>query len=142
MSEKKVSKSDLVTLRERVKTVRNMMLQGLTRYDICHYASETWGVSDRQAERYMHEANKILDELNMIDAADNLKMVTANMWSIYRDAVKANDHRLKLDVLKEICKIKGLNHETVMHIIDDKRELSHMTDEELDSRLDEAHSQH
>jgi hypothetical protein len=44
----------------RVHEVYCLLVRGASRYRVCQYAAEKWGVSERQAERYLADARKLL----------------------------------------------------------------------------------
>lgn len=138
---KHVPKSTAVELINRVNEIKEQMLLGYTRYDVVRYGTEKWGVSERQIEDYMSKANAILDEINMLEAKDNLKLLTSNMWKIFRKALEEGDRRHASELLREIGKLRGLYNEKVTMVLDDKRVNPDMSDIELESALDE-YAQH
>lgn len=91
-------------------------------------------------DEYIARANVVLSELNEIDRADNLKLIVNNYWEIYREAKESKDHWLMMATLKEIGRVKGLDQQTINHVVSDERKLSHLSDEELDQLLEETRS--
>ena len=53
----KASEHEILT---RVHDVYGLLVRGASRYRICQYAAREWGVSDRQADRYIAEARQLL----------------------------------------------------------------------------------
>jgi hypothetical protein len=53
----KASEHEVLT---RVHEVYCLLVRGASRYRVCLYAAEKWGVGERQAERYITEARQLL----------------------------------------------------------------------------------
>jgi hypothetical protein len=53
----KASEHEILT---RVHEVYCLLVRGASRYRVCQYAAAKWGVSERQAERYIAEARQLL----------------------------------------------------------------------------------
>jgi hypothetical protein len=133
-SYKKSTKQELAT---RVGEILLLLANGYTRSYIMQYSSK-WNICDRQVDDYIAMANKELKEINALTVQDNLAIITHNLWDVFREARKANNLAEQHKVLVSIAKLKGLEQHTVNHIIEDKRELSGITDAELDNMLQQA----
>lgn len=134
------SKDDVSTKAEvnnRINEIANLLSVGYTRSYILSYGSK-WSISDRQIDNYISEAWKKLKEINDLSIQDNLSMVTNQLWDLYRDSRANNDRQNANKALAQIAKIKGLEVNTVNHIIEDQRELSNMTNEQLDELLNDS----
>lgn len=138
-SRKKSTKKEMT---DRVLEVKELLLQGYVRHEIIQYGSEKWQVCDRQIEELMQRANQMLDEINMIDAKDNLKLLTGNMWKLFRKCLKENDKRLAAELLREIGKLRGLYNERVTMVLDDQRYHPDMSDKDLEQALYEQATEH
>lgn len=125
-------KSTNAELMNRVAEVSTLLLEGRTRFYIIQYGSK-WNLSDRQIDDYISMANKNLKEVNMLSLQENQATIVNGLWELFRAARSADDVSEQHKILMSIAKLKGLDQMTVNHIIEDKRELAEMTDEELDA---------
>ncbi len=137
---KKIVKSTKAELDQRVSEVQALLLQGYTRSYILQYGSK-WGISDRQIEEYMAKASINLKEINSITLQENMALIASNLWDLFRKAKVDNDLSEQHKILMSLAKLKGLDQQAIHHIIEDKRELADMTDEDLDRALNQAASQ-
>lgn len=132
-------KSTKAQVNQRVSEVQALLLQGLTRSYILRYASK-WKVSDRQVDDYIRMATEMIKEVNTATLQDNMGVITANLWGLFRTARTANNVAEAHKILVSIAKLKGLDQSIVNHIIEDKRELADMSDQELDTILNQANN--
>lgn len=131
-------KSTKVEIDQRVSEIQGLILDGYTKTHLVRYGSSKWKVSERQVEDYISMARKVLAETNQATLEDNLALVTSNLWELFR-ANKASGNITECHkILMSLAKIRGLDQSTINHVIEDKRELSEMSDEQLDQILEEA----
>lgn len=119
----------------RVTQIQDMLLMGHTRGRILQFASE-WDVSERQVDEYLRRAYEALKEFNKATVNENRAVVLGQLWESVRRSRAAMDERLVQSGLAQISKITGLEKTTL--IVDDKRDLEDLTDEELAQMWAEA----
>ena len=110
-------------------------MQGYTRSHIVQHGSK-WKISSRQIDDYIHQATNIIKEVNLTTLQDNQGVVISQLWSLFREAREAKNLPEQHKLILSIAKFKGLDQVTINHVIEDKREMADMTDEELDAILE------
>jgi len=73
------------------------------------------------------------NEINKVTAEENLTLLTKNMWSLYRSCINSDNLSEANKVLMNIAKLRGLDQITL--VIEDKRELQGLSDEELEAAI-------
>lgn len=152
-TEKPFKKSTVAEIDNRVSEVMALLLSGTTRSGIVRHGSK-WGVSSRQIDDYIAAATKEIKEVNSLTLQENQGIILSNLWALFKQCSGTfleADEKLGLQakyippdtaeqhkILMSIAKLKGLDQMTVNHIIEDKRELAEMTDEELEAIIVEA----
>lgn len=131
----KQAKSTKAEVNQRVSEVQALLLEGRTRSYILKYA-EKWKMSDSMIDQYIFKANNIIQEINKQSTEHNLGIITNGLWDLYRRAIEQNNVQAANKVLMDIAKLRGLEQSTINHVIEDKRELAELTDEELDKLLE------
>lgn len=131
---KKSNKSTKAEINQRVSEVADLLMDGYTRSYIQQYGSK-WAVNERQVDEYIAQATAQIKEINSTTLQDNLALICSNLWDVFRKAKKAGDLSEQHKILNSIAKIRGLEKYTVNHVIEDKRELADMSDEDLDKLL-------
>ena len=135
--QKITTKSTNAELNQRVSEVQQLQLEGRTRSYILQYGSK-WNVSVRQIDDYISHATTITKEVNLATLQDNTGVIINNLWTLYRTANSSGDIKNAHSVLMSIAKIKGLDQQTINHIIEDKRDLEDLSDSDLDDILSTA----
>ena len=135
------TKSTNAEVEQRVSEVQQWLLEGYTRAYILKYAAK-WGKSDSMVDQYISKATANIKEVNMWTLQDNLAMICSGLWEVFRKAKIDNNLSEQRQVLMSIAKLKGLEQHTVNHVIEDKRDLQDMTDDQLDAILDNPNVQH
>lgn len=138
----------------RIAEIESLLIQGYTRSELLRHTSK-WQVSSRTVDTYQALALERIQEVNKLTLKQNQGIMTKALWKLFRQAMErfedgpiiltdsernqtgAIDHRPKYlaeanKVLAQLCKIKGVDQITVNHIIEDKRELQAMSDEDLE----------
>ncbi len=128
-----MSKATSAEINLRVSEVQDLLLKGHTRTFILNFGSK-WNVGDRQIDEYIAQASKIIKEINLSTAHDNLALITSSLWQIFRTQLLINPE-LARKILMDIAKLRGLDEQTINHIIEDKRELSEVSDADLEKLL-------
>jgi len=98
-------KSVAAEVAKRCETVLSLMVMGLTRKEICQYASEKadppWGVSDRQVDRYIAEAKESIKKASAIKAEHELGIAILRLEDLYKRSIAIQDYKAALAVQKE-----------------------------------------
>lgn len=94
---------------QRVEEVLAIRLDGAQLPNIRRYASENgWGVSDRQLERYIEKADKLLVEHRQKKWSRMKALHLARRESLYARSLQAADYRTALAVLQDMAKLEEL----------------------------------
>jgi hypothetical protein len=118
----------------RVTKIVEFILDGRTRSYILNHAAREWHLSRSAVDVYIKQANEQVAEINEASRAHNLAIITNAQWNLYRIAVKKNNEVLARQLLVDMAKLRGLEEQTINHIIE-KRELGTITDDELEEAL-------
>jgi len=107
---------------QRVKLVIDLLLDGLTRYEICHYASKPrdefydeegknsgWGMSFRQTDRYIRFANKRIERMANKAEQEAFDKIRTRIEKQYRRAVQAKDGHLARLLIQDMRKLYALD---------------------------------
>lgn len=129
--ENKPAKSTNAQMQERIDEVMLQLLTGSSRAQILQYATK-YDVCDKTVDTLIARARDAIKEIAAPDRMAAVDQVMGNLWFLYKQALKAGDRRLSLDVLKEVAKVKGLNELTLIHKMGD-RDLKDADDSELDA---------
>lgn len=132
--DEKPIKSTLVEVDNRIKEIQAMLLDGRTRSEILQFGSK-WKVGTRQIDDYIKQARDEIKEINSNTFQDNLSIVIRNLWDLFREARILSNIQEQHKILMSLSKIMGLEKITVNHIIEDKRPLETMSDEELQTLM-------
>lgn len=104
-----MAKSDQLTVMNRVQDVSRLLLAGAAHEDIRQFASaHNWNVSDRQLRRYQERAYKKLVKAAQQDQQQLLGRHLLQRRALYARAMKTNDIRTALFVLKDEAALEGL----------------------------------
>ncbi|WP_374028325.1 hypothetical protein ACES2J_08310 [Bdellovibrio bacteriovorus] len=127
---------------QRVKELIRLQLEGYCRPDLLEFIRTQWGLQRAQADNLIKLATERIKEINNVTIQDNMALIVSNYWEQFRKANKANNGQLCVTILEKIAKLKGLDQITVNHIVEDRRELENMSDEELDQLLESNEATH
>lgn len=106
---KAIVKSDMATVRRRVNEVLRILLLGGDFEEVKQYAAaQSWNVCDRQLRRYIERAYDGLSEHTKRDQKQLLGRHLMQRRALYARAVKTNDLRAALAVLKDEAALQGL----------------------------------
>lgn len=129
---KPIVKSSNAQMQERIDEVMLQLLTGSSRSQIQQNAAEKYQLTERPIDELIARATAQIKEINSPKIMDSVEQVMGNLWFLYKQALKAGDRRLSLDVLKEVAKVKGLNELTLIHKMGD-RDLKDADDSELEA---------
>lgn len=105
-------KSDPIEVYRRVRQVQEWLIAGQSSGDICRSASAQWGISERQAQRYLQEAfEKFKEERNQKFAAKLSYHIRLRM-NLYKEAKTAKDLHAALAAIESAAKLEGLHAKT------------------------------
>lgn len=138
MAKKQAPKCDKSETNQRVTEIVGLKTQGYTRHYILQYATNKWKISEARVDQLIGMATVQLKELNALTVQDNMAIITHGLWDAYRQAKTASNITEQHKILMSIAKLKGLEQHTINHVIEDKRDLAGMTDEELDKLMSDA----
>ena len=79
-------------------------------------------------------------EVNRNSLVSNLAMISTNQWKLYRGALKVSNLQLASTILMQIAKLNGLLNQPIHCVVEGKRELDHLSDEELEVRIAAFHN--
>lgn len=135
----KQAKSTKAEVYKRIGEVQSLLLEGFTRSHILQYGSK-WQLSERMIDEYIAQANANIKEVSRAGLENDLAIIVSAMWEAFRRAKIQNNVGEQRQTLMAIAKLKGLDETKVTHVIDDKRELAEMSNEELNSILEEEYN--
>lgn len=108
-SGKLIVKSDKATIVRRVNEVLRVVLVGGDFDEIRQYAkAQGWGVSDRQLRRYQERAHQKFAQHTQRDQKQLLGRHLMQRRALYARALKTNDIRTALHVLRDEASLQGL----------------------------------
>jgi len=101
-------RTDKAEKERRIDFAYRALLGGATASDLCHFMSESWGVSYRQAARYLRDARALIAEQACDEHAYRFAEALMARRQLRREAHQAGDLRLVLDVLRDEARLLGL----------------------------------
>lgn len=104
---KPMTKSTQVEIEIRVAAVHKMLLTGALYKDILRHATEVWGVTDRQADTYIHRAHEIIEAEIGKDREAFQRRNMARRAAIYASAFQNREHATALEVVKDMDRVTG-----------------------------------
>ena len=132
-------KATKAEIERRVNAVYKLLINYASRGDICQYASTTWGVDVRTADRYIATATDRLKELTATERAEELGKAKALRYALIKEARQAGDRMQAHIFLTGFEKLYGLQapskveHSGTLTL----EQAAQLTDEELDAKLKE-----
>jgi len=132
----KTTKSTDAQVEIQVKAVFQLLLEGRSRTEILEHCATQYKVGRGRADQIIKVATDRIQEINKNTLQTNLGLITNNQWELYRQAVAQRNLVVARQILMDIAKLRGLEQNTINHIIEDKRELADLSDDELDKILE------
>ncbi len=93
---------------ERTGTIFDLIIEGKRRSEICAYAAETWGLSERSAERYITRANGLFEKHAVFRREMALGKALARIDKLYSEMLAVGDRRGALQAVREEADLLGL----------------------------------
>jgi hypothetical protein len=104
-----MSRSDKATVIQRVNDVLRLLLAGAEFAEIRQFASaHGWNVTDRQIRRYQEAAYRRVAKIAQRDQVQSLGRHLMQRRALYARAVKNNDLRTALQILRDEAALQGL----------------------------------
>lgn len=122
-------------MENRIQRVIQLLLDGYVHWQIVRETSD-WKVSERQIQDYTSQALDRIKQANALTVQENLSTITTNLWTLYRAAIASKDNAEAHKVLTSIAKLRGLDKINI--VLDDKRSLEKVSDDELNKMLEEG----
>ena len=130
-----MARSTEMEVARRIRTVAQWIVEGHSYTDICHNVTETWGVEERQAKRYITEALDLFKEENEAELEQKVAFHKRARTDNYRLLVEHRTKTIKNEnltpykkvqmvcmisnqinvILRDIAKIDGVFIEQVDH---------------------------
>ena len=105
----KKKKSTRFEVIQRTNQVVSLLLDGLERYEITQFASNEWGVGQRQVDDYLKWANKRIQRQAERDDREMFYYVKRRLQRQYRRAVQKKDGQLARLLLKDMRDLYGFD---------------------------------
>ena len=130
-----MARSTEMEVARRIRTVAQWIVEGHSYTDICHNVTQTWGVEERQAKRYITEALDLFKEENEAELEQKVAFHKRARMDNYRLLVEQRTKTIKNEnltpykkvqmvcmlsnqinaILRDIAKIDGVFIEKVDH---------------------------
>ena len=101
-------RSNKVELQSRVNDVCERLLSGQKRSDIVHFATEAWGISERQVDDYLAKARDAIANSNVVHRDFEIARALVRMNQIFNKAESAEDYKTAILAQQEINKLLAL----------------------------------
>jgi hypothetical protein len=116
----KKNKSTNIETDKRINIVLEMMLSGLSRWQILQNIDNNeqlkWGVSVSQIDKYMSEANKIMKKYAEKTKEEHFAKALNRYNFVYQKLIKVKDYKGAKDVIKNETELLGINAPTKTEI--------------------------
>lgn len=106
--QKRFAKSSAIEYQKRIETVRRLILSGMDSGPIVQNVTEMWGVSERQARKYMLVARQKNQAYHDFIEADMFAEHIAVRRDIRRRAQAAGDLKAELAAARDEAQLVGL----------------------------------
>lgn len=93
----------------RVQQVTTWLLDGLTTAQVLSKCDEKWGISSRQAERYIADAKEQVEAMSATEVRGATTLALYRLTQLYEAAVASEDFKTALDIVKVTNRMLGLN---------------------------------
>ena len=95
-----MAKADAATVDARVHQVVKFLSIAKPTHEICRFAAEQWGVSRRQAERYIASARDIIREEYSVDRRDFMGRQLAVLDQVIQNSIKDGQNSNAIGALR------------------------------------------
>ena len=103
-----MSKSTKIEVDMRVNRVARLLANGAVRSEIVQYATNEWGVSDRQTDNYIAKARELIRADWEIDRRSFTAEILAQLSSIQKEARKTGNLNVALGCVNQAAKVARL----------------------------------
>jgi len=94
---------------QRVKTVIDFLLDGLSRYEILQYTAKNWKLHTRQTDQYIEWANTRIARMAKKAEEHAFNKIRARLEREYRRAVQKQDGRLVRMLIQDMRDLYGFD---------------------------------
>lgn len=110
-----MQKADKNEVALRIKTVATMLINGVSREDIVLYSSESWEIGERQTDKYIARAKKLVEKSVKKELKYDYAKAIRRYESLYKLSIEKKDYKTALSVNKEITALQGLFKQQIEH---------------------------
>ncbi|WP_228464739.1 hypothetical protein [Chryseobacterium antibioticum] len=110
-----MQKSSKHTVRQRINEVSEMLIKAKSRNEIIHYSSENWNVGERQIDKYIAQARKLIQSEIQKNIEYDYAKAVRRYETLYQSAIDNRDYRLASSINKEIANLQGLYKIQIEH---------------------------
>lgn len=100
-------KSTKVAVRRRVQDIYTLILDGADTGQLIQYSSDTWGVGERMARKYIARAERMMRIHTHKRMETNLEFVMTNLRKVFSEAMAAKQFGTARQCLMDIGEISG-----------------------------------
>ena len=100
-----MAKSTKIEKDMRVNRVARLLSNGAVRSEICQYAANEWGTSDRQTDRYIAEARDLIRADWEVDRRTFTAEILAQLASIQKEARKQGNLNAALGCINSAARL-------------------------------------
>lgn len=104
-----MAKGTDIEVEARINTVYEMLLKAASRPFIIRYASEKWGITDRQTDEYIKRANVLIESESEHAREKMLSKCIARLEDLYRKNYTVEDFRECRNLIGDMRKLLGLD---------------------------------
>ena len=114
--------SDKREIENRIAIISNQLLSELTNQEILQYASEKWGVSDRQVRTYIRRCYDLWHKIFVMKRKRNLGYHLAKRADLYKQAYSKKQWNICLEIIRDEAKLAGI-YPAEKHKIEETRKI-------------------
>ncbi|NML70606.1 hypothetical protein HHL23_12430 [Chryseobacterium sp. RP-3-3] len=92
-----------------------MLIKAKSRNEIIHYSSENWNVGERQIDKYIAQARKLIQSEIQKNIEYDYAKAVRRYETLYQSAIDNRDYRLASSINKEIANLQGLYKIQIEH---------------------------
>lgn len=108
-------KSSISIVNERVTEVAEMLISGETRTSIVQYGTESWEVAERQIDKYIARARKLIQKEVIKDLEYDYAKALRRYEDLYRVGIEKENYKLAISANREIVKLQSLTKVQLEH---------------------------
>ena len=108
-------KSTRAEVELRIREICKLLIKGSSREEIVQYSSTNWGVSERQADKYLKGAKQVIAKSVQKSIDYDFAKAVSRYEELYRVCMEKKDYKTALSVNKELSSLQGLLKMQVEH---------------------------